>query len=103
MKIEQRKVQGPEREPHVKQTAHPDNPICIGQALGEEKKQITRGAKIEPGDSSLLLGLSSGLEDVFSFACQIKLSCNTGLSITSNFCCSETELRKLQLPLQLQF
>ena len=38
MKIEQRKVQGPEREPQVKQTAHLANPICIGQALGEEKK-----------------------------------------------------------------
>ena len=39
------------------------------------------------------------LDDVFSFACQIKLSCNTGLSIASNFYCSETELKKLQTPL----
>ena len=40
----------------------------------------------------------SCLEDVFSFACQIKPSCNTGLSVTSNFCCGEAEPRKLQTP-----
>ena len=57
MKIEQRKVQGPEREPQVKQTALLASPIYIGQAHGEEKKHIKRGAKIEQGDlSSLLLG-----------------------------------------------
>ena len=38
MKIEQRKVQGPEREPQVKQTALLASPIYIGQAQGEEKK-----------------------------------------------------------------
>ena len=41
----------------------------------------------------------SYLEDIFFFACQIKLSYNTGPSIASNFCCSETELKKLQTPL----
>ena len=39
--------------------------------------------------------LPSHFEDVFSFACQIKLSCNTGPSVASNFCCGETEPRKL--------
>ena len=39
MKIEQRKVQGPEREPQVKQTALLASPIYIGQVQGKEKKQ----------------------------------------------------------------
>ena len=78
------------------------SPIYIGQARGEEIKGIKRGAKIESlGLSSLCVfwdGLSSLLQGVFSFACQIKLSRNTGLSIASNFCCSETEPRKLHTP-----
>ena len=41
----------------------------------------------------------SRLEDVFSFAWQIKLSCNIGPSVTSKFCCSKTEPRKLHPPL----
>ena len=81
MKIEQRKVQAPEWEPQVKQTALMASPIYIGQAQEEEKKQ-----KEEPKLSLRLLlstlcffwvNLPSCLEDVFSFACQIKLSCNT--------------------------
>ena len=40
---------------------------------------------------------------MFSFACQVKLSRNTGPSIASNFCCSKTELRKLQTSLTLLF
>ena len=43
----------------------------------------------------------SRLEEVFSFACKIKLSCNTGPSIASNFCCDKTELRTLHTPLTL--
>ena len=38
-KMEQRKVQGPEWEPQVKQTALLAGPIYIGQAQGEEKKE----------------------------------------------------------------
>ena len=75
--------------------------IHIRQAQGEENKHIQRGAKIELGASLCVfwVSLPSSLEGVFSFACQIKLSCNTGLSITSNFCCGKTELRKLQTTL----
>ena len=45
------------------------------------------------------VGPPSSLQDVFSFACQIKLSCSTLPSVASNFCCGETEARKLQTPL----
>ena len=38
VKIEQRKVWGPEWEPQVKQTAFLASPIYIGRAEGEEKK-----------------------------------------------------------------
>ena len=77
------------------------SPIYIGQAQGEERKDIKRGAKIEPRVSSLCVfwvGLPSFLQDAFSFACQIKLSHNTGMSVVSNFCCSKTEPRKLDIP-----
>ena len=53
VKIKQMKVQGPERGPQVKQTALLASPIYIGQAQGEEKKHIKRGAKI--GGWGLLL------------------------------------------------
>ena len=39
-KMKQRKVQGPEWKPQVKQTALLASPIYIGQAQGEEKKNI---------------------------------------------------------------
>ena len=80
----------------------PGCPIYIRQAQGEEKKHIQRGAKTELGASLCVfwVSLPSSLEGVFSFACQIKLSCNTGLSITSNFCCGKTKLRKLQTTLR---
>ena len=55
VKIKQRKVQGPEWEPQVKQTALLASPIYIGQAQGEEKKYIKRGAKIGPGASCLFM------------------------------------------------
>ena len=88
---------------HVKKTALLASPIYIGQAQEEEKKKYKkRSQNWATGFSSLhffWVGLPSHLEDVFSFACQMKLSCNTGLSVTSNFCCGETELRKLQTPL----
>ena len=48
--------------------------------------------------SSCLLGWPTLTPQGHIFLClQIKLSCNTGLSVTSNFCCSETELRNHKL------
>ena len=58
-KIEQSKVQGLEGEPLVKQTALLASPVYIGQAQGEEKKHIKRGAKIEPLASLLLVSFGS--------------------------------------------
>ena len=55
----------------MKQTALLVSPIYIGQAQGEEKKQIKRGAKIEQGASLLSIfwvGLPSLLQGVLSFA-----------------------------------
>ena len=99
-KIEQRKVWGQEWEPRVKQTALLASSIYVGQAQEEKKKHIKRGAKIEPLASLQVfwVGPPSHFKDAFSFACQIKLSCNTCLSGISNFCCGETEQRKLQTP-----
>ena len=83
MKIEQRKVWGPEWGPQVKQTALLASPVYIGQSQQEEKKRINRGAKIELGVSLLFTYFGSThphascLENVFSFACQKRLSCNT--------------------------
>ena len=57
MKLEQRKVQGLEWGPQVKQTALLASLIYTGQAQGEEKKTKT-GAKIGLGAS--LLFRSSG-------------------------------------------
>ena len=90
MTREQRKVWGPEWGPPVKQTALLASPVYTGQSRGRRKKHIKRGAKIELGASLLFTSFGSAcphascLEDVFSFACQIKVSCNTGLSIASN-------------------
>ena len=52
---------------------------------------------MEPGASLRVfwVGPLSRHEGVFSFACQIKLSCNTDPSVTSNFCCVETKPGKL--------
>ena len=49
-----------------------------GSEGGGKKKHIKRETKIEPLSSLCFfwVGLPSHLEDVFSFACQIKLSCN---------------------------
>ena len=103
-KIEQRKV----REPQVKQIALLANPIYTGQAQRRKTNQPTNKyiylfeePKLSSSFSSLhffWVGTPSHLEDVYSFTCQIKLSCNTDPSITSNFCCGKTELRKSQTP-----
>ena len=105
MKIEQRDVWGPEWEPRVKQTALLASPIYIGQAHGEEKKKsIKRGASgffsllftsfrsAYPHDSRMYFPLLA------KWNWAISPGCNTGLSIASNFCCGETELRKLHTP-----
>ena len=49
----------------------------------EEKKHIKRGAKIGPPSSLCVFwaGLPSHLEDVFSFACPIKLSCDRAVTL----------------------
>ena len=104
--IEQRMVQALEWKPQVEQTALLASPIYIGQAQGEEKRHIKWGAKIELFLSSLhvfWVSPPSCLENVFSFACPTKLSCNTGPPIASNFCCSKTEQRKLYTPPTLCF
>ena len=67
----------------------------------KEKKHKKRSQNWAGGISSLRVfwvSPPSGLEDDFFFAFQIKLSCNTGPSMASNVCCSETESRKLQTP-----
>ena len=72
-----------------------------GRLKERREKQIKGGAKTEPLLSSLRVfwvSLLSHLEDVFSLAFQVKLSCNIGPSVTSNFCCGKTESRKLQTP-----
>ena len=49
VKIEQRKVRGPELGPQVKQTALLASRIYLGLAQGRRKKHIKREAKIELG------------------------------------------------------
>ena len=55
----------------VKQTALLASQIYIGQAQGEEKRHIKKGAKIGLGAVSSLhvfwVGIPSHLEDIFSF------------------------------------
>ena len=106
-KIEQRKVREPEWEPQVKQIALLANPIYIGQAQRRKTNQPTNKyiyICLRSQNWALAslhffwVGAPSHLEDTYSFTCQIKLSCNTDPSITSNFCCGKTELRKSQTP-----
>ena len=69
-KMEQRKVQGPEWKPQVKQTALLASPIYIGQVQVMRKKNILKETKL----GLVLLfslrlrtvGLPSGLKYVFS-------------------------------------
>ena len=101
---ENRTKEGPRTRLRISgKTALLTSPIYRGQAQGEEKKHTKRGDKIESG--ALLLFTSFGPDYPhtsrmsFPSACRLKLSCITDPPITSNFCCSETELRKLQTPL----
>ena len=68
----------------MKQTALLASPIYVGQAQGEGKKHTKRGAKIEPW-LFLWVGLPLHLKDVFSFACQITLSCNQAVTLVCHF------------------
>ena len=113
MKIEQRKVRELEWEPQANQTALLASPIHnlhkAGSGAGE--KTYTKRSQNWAGSFSSLrsLGRPSLMPRGCIFFClPIKLSCNpglseemtwgcnTGASITSKFCCSETEPRKLQ-------
>ena len=98
----------------MKQTALLASPVYIGQAQGEEKRQIKRGAKIEPRSSLhfFWVGPPSRLKDAFPFAWQIKLGCNKAVTLVHSlngavtpvrpslqiFCCDETEPRKSHTP-----
>ena len=97
--MEQMKVLGPERGPQVKQTALLASPIYKGQARGGGNKCI-KGGNLEglrPLFSCLLGHPAFTPQGVVSLFFLIKLSYNTTLSITSSFCCSETEPRKLHI------
>ena len=66
MKIEQRKVQGPQ----VKQTALLASPIYIGQTQGKEKAYKKRSQNLAGSLSFLCIfwvGMPSRLKDVFFF------------------------------------
>ena len=97
VKIEQRKVQGPEWGPQVKQTALLASPVYIRQAQGEEKNIQKEEPKLSQG---VLFSSQPALTPPGCiFLClPIKLSYNTGPSVTSNFCCGKTELRKSHTP-----
>ena len=117
MKIEQRKVRGPEWGPQVEQITPLAGPIYIRQAQGEGEKTYKK--------SSQRAGAGSLLFESFGSACPhaswmyfplfsklnwaVTQSCNTDLSkswdtpraltsVTSNFCCDKTEQRKLCTP-----
>ena len=68
-KMEQKKIQGLESEPQMKQTALLASPVYTGQAQGEEKKHVKRGAKIEPGASLLFMSFGSARPHASIFLC----------------------------------
>ena len=114
MKIEQRKVWGPEWGPQVKQIAFLASSIYIGQAQGKEKTLIKRGGKIGPGASLFFMSFGSACPHAsrmyfpllskqnwaVTWSCDTGPSegYNAGPSIASNFCCDDIEERKLQTP-----
>ena len=105
VKIEQRKVQGPEWGLQVKWTAFWLAQFTQGRLRGRRKKHTKRGAKIKLGAFLLFLSFGSAQPHTpqgctflsprkYNWA--VTRSCDTGPSDDSNFCCSETESRKLQ-------
>ena len=105
MKIEQRKVRGPEWEPQVKQTALLASPVYIGQAQGEEKKTHKKRSQNWTGGISSLcifwVGQPSHLEDIFSFACQIKLNCNCLFNIYAEYIMRNSGLEEAQAGIKI--
>ena len=67
----------------MKQTALLASPNYIGQAQVEEKKHKKRSQ--DWASLFFWVGLPSSLEDVFSFAFQIKLSCNQAVMPVCHF------------------
>ena len=67
--MEQKHIREPALEPQVKQTALLASPIYTGQAQGEEKKHVKRGAKIEPGASLLFMSFGSARPHASIFLC----------------------------------
>ena len=100
-KIEQRKVWGPEWGPQVKQTALLASPVYTGQAWGRRRNIWKEKPKFsfELLFSCLLCRPTLTPRGCVSLCLTIKLSYNTGPSVTSNFCCCDTELRKLHTAL----
>ena len=84
------------------ETNSPPSQPNLHRLRGRRKKHIKRGAKIELGGFSYLhvfwVDLPSHFQDVFSFACQIKLSSNAVPPTTSEFCCCKSKPRKLHTP-----
>ena len=66
MKLEQRKVQGLEWGPQVKQTALLASPIYTGQVQGEEKKHKKRSQNWARASLPFWVSMPSCLEDGFS-------------------------------------
>ena len=105
-KIEQRKVKGPEWE---RTSGEANSPPWLaqftkGRLRGRKKKKTYKKRSQSWAFSSLLFTSfgSAYLEDVFSFAYQIKLNCNRAVTLVypslQIFCCGKTELRKLHSP-----
>ena len=85
MKIEQRKLWEPEWGPQVEQTAVLASPIYIGQAQGEEKKHIKRGAKGQgPLSPTRVLSLSPPCAFSLSLSPARALSVSFSLSLYSS-------------------
>ena len=74
--MEQKKIYGSEWEPQVKQTA-----LLLAQfTQGRLRGRRNNTQKEEPRLSlSFGVGPPSHFEEILSFACQVKLSCNIGL------------------------
>ena len=101
MKIEQRMVQGLKWGPQVKQTAFLASTIYIGQAHWGGDKCIKGGSLegLRPlFSSSFGSAHPHSLRAYYPLFFLKKLSCNTDLSVASNFCCGETEQRKSHTP-----
>ena len=101
--LEQKKIPGPGWGPQVKQIALLASPVYIGQSRGRRKNMQIEEPKLIQGllFSSYLLGWPTLMPWGCIFLClPIKLSYNSGLSVAWNFCCSESERRKLQTPRQ---